>query len=138
MSRGPFLLPPDTSSRHNRRMGIFANIFGRGQKQSTKPRAHRGTGSSKFVGEDEVAAFLRGDELLLVQSSNVAAAQYHPDDDKLMIEYLDGSAWLYGPGVSVRMAEDFARARSKGTWVWDNIKVRGTVSQHQVPAVKLR
>src|SRR5262245_9044797 len=100
-----------------------------------KEQAHRGTGGG-FLSEDDVADFLLG-ELLIVSSSNVASATYQAPEHKMIVEYLDGSVWLYGD-ISDAEAEAFARAPSKGIFIWDHIKVRGTVHEHQKPAWKIR
>lgn len=71
-------------------------------------------------------------------SSNVAA--YHYDlrgqfdnaPETLVIEYKDGSFYGYSP-VSEALARSLFNAGSKGTWVWDNLRVRGTVFGYQVP-----
>lgn len=65
-------------------------------------------------------------------SSNVQAIQYHSDDQRLLIQYLDGSMYAYHP-VSMGLAMSLYGASSKGTWVWDNLRVRGTVFGYQIP-----
>ena len=65
-------------------------------------------------------------------SSNVLALRYDPEHELLQVTYKDGRTWEYGP-VDRLAAHSLAVAPSKGTWVWDHIKVRGTVHQHQVP-----
>jgi KTSC domain len=121
-------------------MGWLNRIRGGDKKQPAKRQdAPRGTGSDKVIPSEEVDAFLDAGEPLFVQSSTIAMAQYHVADEKLMIEFLSGEAWLYSP-VSRALAESFANAPSKGTWLFDHIRVRGEGNQHahQVSAVKLR
>jgi hypothetical protein len=96
------------------------------------------------IPDDDMAAFLKGEQPLFVLSSNVGAAiQYFPDDHKMSVEYHGGRedqrAYLYD-NISVAEAEDFARAGSKGRWVWSNIRVRGKGNAHltQKPFVRLR
>ncbi len=113
-------------------MGLFSFLK---PKRKGVAKAARGS-LGGTIGGDEIQGFLDDEELLIVTSSNVAAAQYHNDSGELMIEYLNGDAWLYT--VSRAMAEDFARAPSKGIFVWDRIKIRGTVHEHQVPAKKIK
>ncbi len=79
---------------------------------------------------DAVDAYLHFGQWLSVQSSNVDALQYHPEESKLIIRFKDKGS---GPGfysydnVSIREAEDIARSASKGGWVWDRLRIRGTV-----------
>jgi hypothetical protein len=86
---------------------------------------------------DAVAGFVFEGEPLFVHSSNVAMAQYHLAEGKIMIEYLNGEAWLYG-SVSASEALDFAKAQSKGGWLWDNVRVRGTKHDHKKPATQVK
>ena len=65
-------------------------------------------------------------------SSNVRAFQYDGQDERLVIEYKDGSFYAYHP-VRFDMAVALYDAPSKGTWVWDHLRVRGTVFGYQVP-----
>lgn len=132
-------------------MGLFSGLIKRlsGTKEPPRAKGYRGRGGSRGRGglaegdpgdaltPDDIEDFVYGNQLLFVQSSNVAAAQYHLDERQLMVEYLNGDAWMYQP-VTEEMAIEFARAPSKGNWVWDNLKVRGTKTKHQVGAVKIR
>lgn len=76
------------------------------------------------VGTDEVREFLEEGAPLFVYSSNVGMAQYYPDDEKMMVEFLNGYAYVYS-NVSAAEALDFAKAHSKGIWVWDHLRGRG-------------
>lgn len=122
-------------------MSFLGKFFKQPAKPPSRARndAPRGTGSDRLIPTEEVDAFLDQGELIFVSSSHITAAQYFPADEKLMIEYDGGAAWLYSP-VSRIMAEGFAESGSKGTWVYDNIRVRGkgNVHAHQVNAVQLR
>lgn len=84
------------------------------------------------------AAFLAGEKRYVI-SSNVRSIQYHwtgaasgSDDGILLVEYVDGSLYEYEP-VPFGLAEDLYRAGSYGKWVWDNLRVRGTVFGYQIP-----
>lgn len=68
--------------------------------------------------EDEVESFVYDNELVFVHSTNVAAAQYFFEDKKLMLEFNDGSAYLYS-NISEEDAIYFMKAQSKGRFVWD-------------------
>jgi hypothetical protein len=63
-------------------------------------------------------------ERIGVRSSNVSWHQYHADRGVLVIGYLNGSMYAYG-SVSEAEAVSLLFATSKGTWVWDHIRVRG-------------
>lgn len=80
---------------------------------------------------DEVDAYLLG-EWLPVTSSNVAAIRYLPEDEALEVEYLNGGFYRYSD-IPPMMAKDFALASSPGGWVWDHLRVRGTVYGYQKP-----
>lgn len=69
--------------------------------------------------------------------SRIVMAQYLAEIQTLQIEYADGAAWLYSP-ISMATATAYFHAGSKGTWLWDNVKRRGTVHGHQVNAKQLR
>lgn len=108
------------------------------KKQPPKEKVtpgQRGTGGGSLT-EQETRDFLNG-ELTFLSSSNVVAAQYHPDIQSLMVEYKEGVAWIYDP-VPLSMAIAFINAPSKGTFIWDAVKIRGTVHEHQVNARKLK
>ena len=91
----------------------------------------------RTLGSDEVYGFVWEGDLLPVHSSNVAAAQYFPEDRKMMVEYLGGSAYLYS-SISVDEAIDFAKAQSKGGWIWSVLRVRGSKTRHRKPFTKIR
>jgi len=86
---------------------------------------------------DEVQDFLTGGQPLFVHSTNVAMAQYFPEDQKMMIEYKNGAAYLYS-SISESDAKSFAYAPSKGSWVWSTLRSRGSKTAHKRPYVRLR
>lgn len=73
--------------------------------------------------ESDVDRYLDGD-WLQVQSSNVSAIRYLPDDGALEVEYLNHGMYRY-ENVSLMEAQSFAEALSAGKWVWDHLRVRG-------------
>jgi len=86
----------------------------------------------------EVEGFLYDQELLIVHSTNVASAQYFIDDQKLMLEFLNGSVYIYEP-ITEEMAMSFVQAQSKGAWVWDNLRVRGEGGDHKTaPGISVK
>ena len=130
-------------------MGLIAKIFGSGKRSvrpvvkqgdyipgrsvRSVPRAEMPTGQRTYkphpTSQDDVDEFLNG-AMVERLSSNVARAQYDSETQTLYIWYLDGRAWAYDPYTEAE-AEDFLRAPSAGGWVWDHIRVAGTVHQHQ-------
>jgi hypothetical protein len=113
---------------------------GKAPARPLSTRGHRGTGGKALGGRD-VEAFVREGELLVVSSSNVASAVYSLADSKLIIEYLDGSAYAYTP-ISESQAYTFAEYKSKGSFVWDYLRERGPGADHKhrpgIRAVKVR
>lgn len=147
-------------------MGVFTRLFSRGSNRGGGLPVRRGdpfrrhtatkegyTGRRDDLGEplrlgddptplggevlpvDDVQAFLDGQLSLAFDSTNVEAAHYDPHAQELYVTYHSGDRWAYG--IPPSAAEDFAHAHSKGTWIWDNVKVRGTIHAHQVPARKV-
>jgi len=80
-------------------------------------------------------------EMLPAVSSNVHSYGYDIESTYLYVRFLGhvrGSAARAGPGPLYRYRdvtpEEFLTlmaADSKGSWVWDNLRIRGTVSGHQ-------
>ena len=92
---------------------------------------HRQLGSAQAMG------FVYDQEPLFVHSSNVAMGQYFLPDKKLMLEFLDGSAYTYD-NVTEDEAIEFVQYASKGGFVWDRLRIRGTKKGHQKPYRKIR
>lgn len=89
------------------------------------------------VSEDEVRDFLFNEQLFFVNSSNVSAIQYFPATQQMMIEYRNGSAYMYDQ-ISSDLALKFATVHSKGSAVWDELRVRGTVYGAKKPYRKIK
>lgn len=79
---------------------------------------------------------LRTAERIPVISTYCVWIQYFPEVLTIRIGYHDGEVWDYFP-FDMRQAYQFATASSKGTWAWDNIRVRGTRHTHHCVAVRL-
>lgn len=109
--------------------------------------AERETGEKPYTTEElarwrelsysEVEAFIHEQSPLYVNSSNVAFVQYHKDEEKMMVEFLNGSAYLYS-SVSPKEALEFAQAQSKGGFVWSRLRVRGSKTAHRKPYSRIR
>lgn len=84
----------------------------------------------------EVEEFLYDAKFLPVHSSNVAGTQYFFDKEELVVDFLDGSSYKYYD-VTLQEAEDFTKAQSKGGWVWDVLRVRGSDTQHKKKFTRL-
>ena len=78
----------------------------------------------------EVEAWLKSGEWLEVESTNVKAIRWLADDEALQIEFLNHGFYQY-QNVNETEARDFALSPSKGSWVWDNLRLRGTVFGYQ-------
>lgn len=80
-------------------------------------------------------------EFIEVSSSNVHSIAYDLENALLYVRFLGpapegevrtdpGSLYQYRD-VTPRQFQGFQRAASKGSWVWDNLRIRGTVSGHR-------
>lgn len=88
----------------------------------------------------DLESFLSGEMIVMADSSNVDWFQYLPDTRQLKVGFGKGgrkkSTYLYDQISPVEAASIFS-FRSKGTWVWDNLRVRGTVHGHKKPYRKI-
>ena len=94
------------------------------------------------IQEPEVEAFVHGNQILPVHSSNVESLQYFAEDKKLLVSFLGkdgrpGSAYLYS-NIQEHEALLFAAARSKGEMVWNMLRVRSSKTAHRKPFVRIR
>jgi len=141
--------------------GALGGAFGRGrQRPATQlPRrqrvlGHRGIAARdlrpgkqdlsaenvarwQLLSGDEVERFVYDQAPLVVHSSNVRLVQYFLDAQQLMVEFRRGAAYLYS-NVTEQEALALAQAPSKGGFVWDYLRVRGSRTAHQKPYVRLR
>ncbi len=126
--------------------GNLYNLFGllkkkKEEKQRPKLEGDYGTpmgGGTPggVMSSDHLEGFVYNGDLIHVSSSNVTAVQYHIAVKMIMIQYKDGASWMYG-NFSEQEAIAFAQAKSKMSFVWDNIKVRGSKTAHKKPAKRL-
>lgn len=86
--------------------------------------------------DTEENRFLALGERVYVDSSNVAWIQYlaafEGTPEHLYVGYKDGSTYMYSE-ITPEMAIAFLNAPSKGSWVWNNLRIRGTVFGWQKP-----
>lgn len=86
---------------------------------------------------DEVEGFVYDQQPFFVHSTNVVMAQYFIQTKQMMVEYKDSRAYLYD-NVSEDEAINFAKAESKGVWVWDNLRVRGSKTAHKKSYTRIK
>ena len=86
---------------------------------------------------ESVEGFVHDQQPLFVHSSNVSMAQYFPETNQMMVEFLNGSSYLYD-NVSQQEAVEFAQEQSKGGWVWTRLRIRGTKNGHRKPFRKIK
>ena len=130
--------PPNTRVIGHR--GIAAGSLQ--ERQRLAEEFYRGSGVAPYSAEeiarwqnlsgDEVYDFVNNETLLIVNSSNVASLQYFPTVQKLLVEFLNGKAYIYSD-VSQAEALQFATYQSKGGAVWDLLRVRGSRTAHKKP-----
>lgn len=101
-----------------------------GQPSQRVPVSPR-TGTSTHQPTTPLELFLAG-EFVPVTSSNVGQIAYVEGEQKLMVIFLDMNEYEYH-NVSRAEAESLFAAGSKGGWVWDHLRVRGTKLGHQKP-----
>jgi hypothetical protein len=110
---------------------------------ATVKRAKTGTLTIKQAGSTErvppTDPLFTG-EMIPVNSSNVHSIGYDLAETRLKIRFLatgrNGKRSGAGPmyfyyQVPMRMFKRLRTTGSKGTWVWDHLRIRGTVSGHQ-------
>lgn len=126
-----------------------SDLFGRRKKGAAKAvtRAAVSTGTTGRGGlpldPEVVEAFVYNQHIIYVTSSNVSSAQYFLEEQRLLLEFLPKgggrrtSAYLYS-GADINLAIAFAQAPSKGEFVWDRIRIRGTINGHRLPFLKIR
>lgn len=112
------LMPPPTDA-------YFQGLLGAPPIEGTDVGQGRPGGQDNRSDVDSKSAFLFG-AWMTVSSSNVAAAQWDEERQVMTIEFHDGSFYEYAH-ITAGDAESFADAPSKGGWVWDVLRVRGTV-----------
>lgn len=103
-----------------------------------EPRAAAGHGDageaqSAQAAHGGIEGFLHNHEVYSgFRSSNVSAIRYDPKDNYLEIGYKNGG-WYGYHDVTSREARSLYGASSKGSWVWDHLRVKGTVFGYQKP-----
>lgn len=75
--------------------------------------------------ETILASFLNGQPVTVV-SSNVSIISYDNENNILYIQFKNGNTYAYYD-INTEEAKEFYLAPSKGTQVWDTLRVRGTI-----------
>lgn len=91
----------------------------------------------KTIEPDDVTKFIYKGYWLPFHSTNVRAVKYDIDSQKMFIEFKGKGGPYEYDGISKEKAMTFLQAGSKGGWVWDNLRVRGSKTKHQVPYRKV-
>jgi hypothetical protein len=95
-----------------------------------------GSGTQRFPADHPVVT---GEEIPAPGSSNVFSFFYDLTKNAIYIRFLGGNSQARGGPGSLYVyhgcsPEEFVRlydAASKGTWIWDNLRIRGTQSGHR-------
>ncbi|OAI44976.1 hypothetical protein AYO44_13345 [Planctomycetaceae bacterium SCGC AG-212-F19] len=92
-------------------------------------------GHGHKIDADDVLEFLTGDAGVVVNSSNVDAVKYDPTKNELTVTFLKkgsagGGVYVYSD-ISEEEALSFIRSGSKGRWVWDHLRQRGSSTAHK-------
>lgn len=107
-------------------MALFGKLLDlfRTQKQAAKNAVVQGGPAAQWY------EFLNEGKWLAVVSSNVDLIRYDYEEEVLYVQFKNGAMYSYRT-VSYKEALDFAQAPSKGGWVWDHLRVRGTLLGHR-------
>lgn len=117
----------------------------RGVARGSRPRNELGQPiySAEEIGKwegltgTEIEQFLYDGKVITVNSSNVEAFRYDIEKKRLYVDYLDGSGYWYD-GVPEKIAERAMTMQSKGDFVWDYLRIRGTKTGHKYPYHKYK
>jgi hypothetical protein len=85
---------------------------------------------SIVASSDPSTQFIREGKWFHVNSSNVLRIMYDREEEKLWVHYKSGAPYWYYPVQEVDALDMFI-AGSKGIWVWDNLRVRGSRTAHK-------
>lgn len=85
---------------------------------------------------EAVENFVYNQEPLFVHSTNVRMMQYFIEERYLLVEFRDGDTYKYND-VTEDEAIKAAKQESKGGFVWDVLRIRGTKFGHKKPYTKV-
>lgn len=98
------------------------------QKEEPKPTVRQVRSDYK----SPLDRFLEGEWVANFFSSNVAGFSWREADSILIVQYKDGSIYQYEQ-VHMEEAVSMFQTQSKGGWVWDNLRIRGTKLGYRKP-----
>jgi KTSC domain len=112
---------------------LTADAEAREKAEQNKPAPEK----KKIEPRTPLADFLTMGKWLAVTSTNVAQIAYSLDEQTLFVQFHPGKndpspRYWYKP-INAKQAQQFALAPSKGGWVWDHLRIRGTKLGHKVP-----
>lgn len=115
------------TSTTNRRLG---GVISERERLEEAAKARAEEAKQRQLESNPLYRYLyKGEVITGFRSSNVRAFWYDIEQKLLYIQFKDQSTYEYGArmrGVSPEFAMSLYRAKSKGSWVWDNLRVRGT------------
>lgn len=145
--------PPPGRSRVGDQPRGETGVLPSGYRDRTSRGQPQGRGGSKDLLLDDSSGARRsypsndpmitGEEDINILSSHVYSHRYDFDASTLYVRYLHWEPGMKstdrsGPGatyayydVSPEQYRALSRAGSVGTWIWDNLRVRGSVAAHQ-------
>jgi hypothetical protein len=96
---------------------------------------------NRLISVEDVQEFLEGKRDILVDSTNVYSIGYRPETEQLHVGFQSktpdgkpsgqlGSMYEYDQ-ISPEEAKSFLQVNSKGGWVWDELRIRGTKTGHK-------
>ncbi len=116
----PSAIPPITAQ--DLRKNAYLNLKDR-EAALAREQAER---EEKMRQADPVYRFVHDGEVKTwPQSSNVHSCWYEIRQQQLFVQFHDGSLYRY-ESVTVGEAQAFVLSTSAGTFVWDNLRIRGT------------
>ena len=92
------------------------------QKAAAPEKANKGS---------KTAEFLNG-KPKKIKSSYITHAKYDRENEILRLSFKNTPKWFRYEDISPKKAREFFNSDSKGSWFWDNIRVRGSRTEHQV------
>lgn len=120
-----------TAAAMEARTATIDRRLGQARDQRGKLQEQKSARERQQLQDSPVYRFVYlGEGVDTLSSSNVAHIQYKIDESLLVVRFKDGAVYGYKP-IFPQEAKSLFESRSKGTWVWDNLRVRGTRLGHR-------
>lgn len=128
-------LAKEKEDREKEEMGHFLEISQ--QRGRNIVQEHRGKfyQNVKPMGRGEapdMESFMYGEPYSRFASSNVAVIQFDVTANQLYVQFLNGRWYRYSQ-VSKQEAQAMWATASKGVWVWDHLRGRGSATSSKKP-----